>query len=144
MAIVPKITPADGMLAVIREEVSEMTEGGIIKPEDVIDLETRSNPFALVVAVGPPRKCDDGSYVVTSAQEGDEVAHTMAGMMLKLFTPEGQKVDIYLIPFESITGFKEWRCTDCNNVSRRKTETCEKCKPLIATPTLAQISKVNH
>ena len=67
--------PIADRIVVKREDVSDVTPGGIVLPDAAQDKPTRGR----VVAVGSGRLLDDGSRVAMEVNEGDTVVFSAYG-----------------------------------------------------------------
>ena len=64
-----KLTPIGNYVAVRRLETKEITDGGIIIPESA----KKKSEFAMVVAVGPGKKLENGSTQEMLVKVGDKI-----------------------------------------------------------------------
>lgn len=122
------LVPSPGRMVVVRERASEQI-GGIYKPDDTIEWESHSNPFALVVGVGATRtNLYGGPPETTDCQEGDKVIVGALGMAVPLVS-EGKIDYVYVIGFESVVGRLELVCGACGHRERNFAHEikCRKC-----------------
>lgn len=94
-----KFRPLFDRVVVKRDEKKEKTEGGIFLPDTAKEQPTH----ATVVAVGPGKRKDDGTYVAPEIKPGDRVWFTKyVGAELEV---DGEK--LFIVREEDVVGVFE-------------------------------------
>lgn len=137
-----------GKIAIVRERISDLAseQAEIFRPvgdfSESADWKTRTNPWALVVAVGPERILDNGRALTTNIERGDKICVGQVGMSIPLTAPGGEVEQIWLIPFEAAGAILTWACSTCDWRSKREPENA-KC-PICVDIVMASLSDVQQ
>lgn len=126
--VTQRLVPSPGRMVVVRERAQERTYGGLFKPDEARDWESRANPFALVVGVGDKQVTQYGTVVETDCREGDKVVLGALGMAVELVS-DGKIDFVYVVGFESVVGRLELVCGACGHHERNFAHEirCQKC-----------------
>jgi len=135
--VTQRLVPSPGRMVVVRERAKAQTYGGLFKPDEAVDWESRANPFALVVGVGDAQVTQYGTVIETDCREGDKVVIGALGIPVELVS-DGKLDYVYVVGFESVVGRLELVCGACGHHERNFAHEakCPKCGAGVA-PELA-------
>ena len=94
-----KLTPTPGRVLIKAEIPEDISEGGIILPEDR-DGDPKDNPqFGIVMAVGPPTIKKNGKKIPMPVKKGERVIfkdfyHTVTGIVNAFFVDQNDIIAV--------------------------------------------------